>query len=833
MAPLVFFLGGGDAEMAEIRAILQANQLPFHDRQLRWGARLSEYQDELAQLPPNAVPVLVELEPDIPPPPGAVVVDHHDQRAGRDKPTSLEQVADLLGLSLNRRQKLVAANDRGHIRAMRAMDATAEEIAEIRAADRKAQGVTLEDEAAATESIARRLRETAPGAALVDSQTNRTSPIADRLFDAYSRLFIRTPDGATHFFGDGATIRRLRRLSRRKDPPPAQWSGGELPERGFFGVQATLTDPEIERMSQTVPHSHHIFLFPFTLQRLRRNPDPESEKPSFMGAAEAALNPADWVASPFHPEAAESEAELRLDEAELRLRYSEQAYFHPFARPAIFGESENDETPVMRYFTHRHGAGGEFRFTFQGWGMDAPEEYVLEVQDIALRIYDTRVGVLSLELNNWDRHRLEDVLRINDSGRRIYPQFLGREGIEPARRSFLPRTVTLSLDRGSGAPQVISETFQEEDFRKRHHRVAGYIHRLLGKEFTTNPGKCRTGECRFLFRPTIDDRMFTICWRGSEEWSGLLKGPGRETRFAYEESPDWYRFIFVDGGDATCQHPEMLRRLIRESTYERWAEYGTLFGISRYSLVAVTDRGFMATEVLRDHMLRHYAQMAVLLLAQRASILRFSEAVAEISGKIRAAESQGGENAEERKSFQRLSQALEKLQGAFIRFVNRLWFTEITPQEQGMEMYDQAVRIMRLEAHMADLKAEIKDLYEYIGIRRDRVGNRQIQQLTILGSVFLPLTLLTGFFGMNLSLIEEPLPPWLTEWIAGVSPAAAGWLDWALGYPRVVLLALLVIGTVAMFTSSRWILQNIARGDSAVARFLGFGGPPDSGRKRK
>jgi hypothetical protein len=834
MTALVFFLGGGDAEMAEIRAILQAQNLSFHDRQLRWGARLSEYRDELAQLPPNAVPVLVELEPDIPPPPGAVVVDHHDQRAGRNQPTSLEQVADLLDLSLNRRQKLIAANDRGHIRAMRAMNATAEEIADIRAADRKAQGATPEDEAAAAESIARRLRETAPETALVDSQTNRTSPIADRLFDTYSRLFIRTPDGATHFFGDGATIRRLRRLCELRNPSPRHWFGGELPENGFFGVHARLADPEIDRMSRTTPHSHHIFLFPFTIR------SQETGDRRFTETMEDALTAFGWIPSPFHSEAAEDQEESSLDEAELRLRYSEMAYFHPFVRPAIFGESDDDGAPVMRYFTHPHGPGGEFRFTFQGWGMDAPEEYVLEVQDIALRIYDTRVGVLSLELNNWDRPELTDVLRINDSGRRIYPQFLGRGGIEPTKRTFLPEEVKLILNRGPDGPQPIPETFPEADFRSRHHRVAEYIHHLLGKHFTTNPGEFKTGHARFLFRPTIDDRMFTVCWYGSNRWPGLLKRPGAETRFAYEESPDWYRFIFVDGDEAACRHPEMLRRLIRENTYERWAEYGTLFGISRYSLVAVTDRGFMATEVLREHMLRQYAQIAVILLAQRASILRFSDAVSEISGRIRAAEGDAGENAEERKSFQRLSRELEELQGAFIRFVNRLWFTEITPQEQGMEMYDQAVRVMRLEEHMADLKAEIKDLYEYIGIRRDRVGNRQIQQLTILGSVFLPLTLLTGFFGMNLSLIEEPFSPRLMEWIAGASPQLAAWLNWALGYPRVVLLALLVVGAIAMFTSSRRILQNIAGGDPWIARFLGFGKllkalfrSPDSGGKRK
>jgi hypothetical protein len=224
---LVFFLGGGDAEMAEIRAILQAQNIPFHDRQLRWGARLSEYRDELAQLPSNAVPVLVELEPDLPPPPGALVVDHHDQRAGRSH------------------------------------------------------------------------------------------------------------------------------LCELRNPSPRHWFGGELPEHGFFGAHARLADLEIDRMSRTTPHSHHIFLFPFTIR------SKETGDRRFMETMEDALTAFGWIPSPFHSEAAENQEESSLDEAELRLRYSERAYFHPFVRPAIFGESGDDGAPVMRYFTHPHGPGGD------------------------------------------------------------------------------------------------------------------------------------------------------------------------------------------------------------------------------------------------------------------------------------------------------------------------------------------------------------------------------------------------------------------------------------------------------------------------------------------
>ena len=39
----------------------------------------------------------------------------------------------------------------------------------------------------------------------------------------------------------------------------------------------------------------------------------------------------------------------------------------------------------------------------------------------------------------------------------------------------------------------------------------------------------------------------------------------------------------------TCQHDVMLEEEIANSTYNRWANYGTLFGFTRDSFVAISD----------------------------------------------------------------------------------------------------------------------------------------------------------------------------------------------------------------------------------------------------
>ena len=608
-----FFLGGHDAEMIEIRNILESHGIPVYDRQLSWGAALSAYREEIKTLPPDAVPVFVELSPDIPAPDGAIFIDHHNERAGKWEKTAIQQTADLLEIELSRRQQLISVNDRGHIRAMRAAGASPAEIEEIRALDRKAQGVTEADEQLAAQSIENHLTDLGCGAAWIDSRTDRTSPIADRLFDQYKHLFIATPKEELFYFGRGYVVQRLKSHydELKKDRPDLKsWSGGDLPEYGFFGANQPLTKTEAADFTLV---SQHLFMFPFTIKA----ESGESGDRGFMETVEAAL-PSQWGQQTFSP-------------AKSNWRYNEYYYYHRFVREALYGTpdiGESDLPALMTYYTRPVPEGS--RFILHVRKRDETTVYELELRRIALRIYDTRIGVLSLELANRSHEEMDDMLKINDFGRRIYPQFLGDRGTEDTKGAFLPERVTLKLGE-----QEISEPFDEAGrFRKDHPVVARYISELLGDRFTTDPDRHKKQPGTLLYRPTIDDRMYVVCWYGSDDWSSRLKWKRRNGDHNYLHSEMWYRFIFFDGNDLTCQHPEMRTDLIRNATYERWADYGSFFGISRYSLVCITDSAF-GYSVLRQHMRRHYGQMAALLLAQRASILRFSDEVTRISRRIK------------------------------------------------------------------------------------------------------------------------------------------------------------------------------------------------------
>lgn len=241
-----FFLGGQDAEMATIRELLLAEgyspaSANLFDANLTWGAKLSSYQEPLTALPADITPVLIELEPDIPIPPHAVIIDHHNDRAGKDIPTSLEQIAALLGKELTRRQMLIAANDKGHSKGMRQADATEEEIEEIRRFDRLCQGVTEEEERAAEELCAARAGWiTLPQSTiLIPWNFPHTSPLVDRITPYYSNILIWSDSGRLFFTGKGSIIHKLTEHFRTVEHASKPYFGGNLPEEGFWGISVS------------------------------------------------------------------------------------------------------------------------------------------------------------------------------------------------------------------------------------------------------------------------------------------------------------------------------------------------------------------------------------------------------------------------------------------------------------------------------------------------------------------------------------------------------------------------------------------------------------------
>ena len=186
----IFLLGGADLEMHTIRQLLDKNGYRYYDKHLRWdNACLSAYRKEIEDYTEDDIPLWVgiELQEDMTPPTRYICIDHHNSNA--HKPSSLEQLAELLEIPLSRQEQLIAANDRAYIPGMKALQASDAEIAGIRQADRACQGVTEEEEKLAI----REHIQVCDNLIVVRALCHRFSPICDRLFP-YERLLIYTDE---------------------------------------------------------------------------------------------------------------------------------------------------------------------------------------------------------------------------------------------------------------------------------------------------------------------------------------------------------------------------------------------------------------------------------------------------------------------------------------------------------------------------------------------------------------------------------------------------------------------------------------------------------------
>lgn len=229
---LIFLLGGADLEMHTIRDVLSREGITFFDHHLRWdNALLSSYKLELQTVKDGQIVFGIELREDIVLPECYRAIDHHNELSA--SPCALEQVMKILQQPMNRYEQLVAANDKSYIPGMLELNASEEEITSIRRADRKAQGVTDEEERLAEKAIESNL-EIKDDLIIVQALCSRFSPICDRLFP-YHKLLIYT-DSEWMYYGDGCcSVRDL--FADELLSGNLFYGGGE---QGYVGVKQNV-----------------------------------------------------------------------------------------------------------------------------------------------------------------------------------------------------------------------------------------------------------------------------------------------------------------------------------------------------------------------------------------------------------------------------------------------------------------------------------------------------------------------------------------------------------------------------------------------------------------
>lgn len=509
-------------------------------------------------------------------------------------------------------------------------------------------------------------------------------------------------------------------------------------------------------VSNKKPISHHIFIMPFQWDFFRCNKknncyktiyDISYQERSCLGAIEKLMlenNSGSPCTDGKNYHKSWKRFNLKFDEPS---HFNEYTYFYNHVREAMF-EREGDDISEKTLLQYEYDVPCNLQYTInlkKNYGITS---YKLEVENITLNFYDSGVGVFAFHLTNNTYYDFGDILNINDFGRRIYPQFLTNSSdmLSGAKNSFLAESIVLHSDEGDFN---IYEDFKYyksiTNVSKKKINLPKHIQCLLGKHFTTKIHTATETENKVLVKPVIDDRMFVLSWYGNDNLiQNLVRHNFSEKEnyevYNYETSADWYKMIFVDNAEISVKNPNMLTRLNKAHTYERWADNQTLYGISRYSFVILTDTGWFSKNVLFKHLQTMYFQLVTLALVQRVSVLRFSIEVTSLSG-LQNDRSRGKPS---------LTNEIEELHKKYIRFINKVYFREITAQEQGIELYDMLADKMRIHNEVKDLDNEIEELYRYVNNQEANKSNKMLEKLNVMVTIFILPSLILAFFGMNI-----------------------------------------------------------------------------------
>lgn len=476
-------------------------------------------------------------------------------------------------------------------------------------------------------------------------------------------------------------------------------------------------------------YSYHIFYFPFKWEL------PGDEHKLFTEQIDLERIPLSecsmWKRVQYDP----NEQFTSTDDKAIQERqelFGELQYYFDFVHPVLY-DMKGVDNPIIYHFERKEPKEGHVKYHI----VVKQKEYVLYVDAINLNLYSTGVGILSFYLANHEESQKDEssVRDINQFGRRIMPPHSGE--FLPEKRSLLAESI--SITGLMGDPLYYQDDFDYKIYSLKENerglsdvwRPAIFIENLI-KDLSV----------QLILTPVIDDRMLVNCWYGNDELSKEVKN-----KEDFGKSDIWYKYVFVDDGkDVSCKNEEMKRELLKNSTYHRWQQYGTLYGVTRYSLVALTDLG--AFDFIGMHMRTIYSRMFELIIIQRASILRFSGEVTKVSCLSKG-------------SRKLLAERISSLYREYIRFVNQIYFQSVTVQDQGIELYDMMMKQFFSAEKIKDLDGEIGELNQYVTLLIDEKRNENGEWLNKLAACVLPATVMTGVFGMNpldenwLSLIGE------------------------------------------------------------------------------
>lgn len=324
------------------------------------------------------------------------------------------------------------------------------------------------------------------------------------------------------------------------------------------------------------------------------------------------------------------------------------------------------------------------------------KEYRLPVASIELHLYHHGVGMLFIRVINENYSTIKDIKLINDYGRRISLPFIPEE----EEGYILCADMLGIVKRIQGKEEKHCTCFRQmiRDFCEGKYEKAGNLNRTAEFLFELLNYK-QPGE-NFLIEPIADDRMFLFALIRDNELSEKIEKKQWKTDETFGQM--LYSVLYADAEDATCQDVDMRKELLQNAVYPRWIDYGTMYGVTGYSIICLTSESEAVKHSVVRPFLVEYIYLLSLTLTQKIGIELFSEAAGEI------VEGFDKEGVISRKKTKRLI----NLQEQYITFKNQVLILEVSSQEQGIEIYRLLQKQFLIEQEQGLLNEQLESLYE-------------------------------------------------------------------------------------------------------------------------
>lgn len=513
--------------------------------------------------------------------------------------------------------------------------------------------------------------------------------------------------------------------------------------------------------SSNLKKSYHVFIYPFTFDVKDQNAASggESSKPSIEDALDKT-----WK------KMTSLDAILRnadLKDENRRQQYAVYRYFLPKAYDNIFNmDGKSDDCSIYT----KDGALGSV------YEIQMPDKftYSLRIEEIRLTIYQKlNIGLISFRMHLDDRG-IEYIKKVNQFGRRLFMPFYSNSEANSAPSCSLTAERICIKWKDSSEPLVLTETAKTAtsvQSVKDADALSGLSALLFGEASTDHSQK----ENRYHLTGILDDRMFTCCIIRDQSLSDSIRKHANKVVEGFFESPatalknadesadinqeygelydTLYSILYIDDAEPSCQDRAIERQKLSEQFDTRWTRYGTIHGLTEYSMICITgEPDFLQYNVI-EPFLNEYTELARLGLAQVAAIHQQEKEIEEINEKIDPGKRMSDETIE----------SINKAWKKYTLFQNDMFIPEVTFQEQGRELYDLIKKSFRLNSLNEYLNYELEHLHALAGMEADIASKESdsanakandrisysINIMTVLGTGLALLALLQDSFGVR------------------------------------------------------------------------------------